>query len=129
MANSDRKCNLLEPCMTPEAPICPLQETTIKNGIWYADEPVCQSLMFENLPWIKKQKAIAALKLKADDGFFTVKMLNALKTVEQGIKGADPADDNAEANWLKEHYSPRKNTSKKRISQTRREPPANARLF
>ena len=129
MVNSDRVCNLLEPCMTPEAPLCPLQETTIKNGIWYGDEPICQAQMFENLPWIKKQKAIAALKLKADDGFFTVKMLNALKTIEPGIKGADPADDNAETSWLEEHRKPRKNTNTKHKTQVHKQPPANARLF
>jgi hypothetical protein len=116
MVFSDRICNLLEPCGTPEAPLCPLQDATIRNGIWYGDEPICQSETFANLPWIKKQKAIAALKLKADEGFFTVKMLNILKKVEPGIKGADPADDNAEHDWLKQ-YNIKPNTYRKRRSK------------
>lgn len=129
MATSDRFCNLLEICATPEAPLCPLQDTTITNGIWYGDEPICQSQMFDNLPWIKKQKAIAAMKLKADDGFFTVRMLNALKTIDRNTRGADPADDDAELNWMKEHYKQRKGTGKKRSATASRRAPADARLF
>ena len=78
MANlDDRRCNLLEPCSTPEAPLCPLQEISLKTAIWYGDEPVCEGENFQNISWIKKQRLIIELGLKADDGFFTVKMLNA----------------------------------------------------
>jgi hypothetical protein len=129
MVFSDKVCNLIEPCGTPEAPLCPLQVATLKHGIWYSDEPVCQSPSFINLPWIKKQKAIAALKLKADDGFFTVRMLDTLKKIEPGLKGADPAEDNAEHNWLKKHYMKRNVSGKKRAKLASSIAPANARLF
>ena len=129
MVFSDRVCNLLEPCGTPEAPLCPIQDATIKNGIWYGDEPICQSEMFANLPWIKKQKAIAALKLKADEGFFTVRMLNSLRKVESGIKGADPADDNAEHNWLEQYYRKPNISRKRRSKLVTCSLPATARLL
>jgi hypothetical protein len=129
MATPDRICNLLELCGTPEAPLCPLQDATLKNGIWYGDEPICQSQMFENLPWIKNQKAIAALKLKADDGFFTVRMLNSIKTIDGQIKGADPEDDNAEQNWLQEHHKGTDRQGKRYSRPAVKHLPADARLF
>ena len=116
----DRLCNLMEPCATPEAPLCPLQEFTLKSAVWYGDEPVCQAEKFQNLPWIKKQKLIADLKLKADDGFFTLKMLNFIKVVGKNLKGADPSDKRAEANWFKDHTSsprPKPAKPKKRLKK------------
>ncbi|HJX03050.1 MAG TPA: hypothetical protein VJ488_00680 [Dehalococcoidia bacterium] len=97
---NERLCNLMEPCKTPEAPLCPLQMTATKNGIWYGDEPVCQCELYSNLPWIRKQKIIAALGLKADAGFFTVSMLNSLRAIAKNLTGADPDDANAESKWL-----------------------------
>ena len=104
--NDDKLCTLLDACGTPEAPLCPMQEITLKSGIWYGDEPVCSSEMFQELGWIKKQRCIAALKLKADDGFFTVKMLNALRVISPGIKGADPDSDDPENEWLRSRQKP-----------------------
>jgi hypothetical protein len=129
MAASDRICNLLETCGTPEAPLCPLQDTTLKNGIWYGDEPICQSEMFQNLPWIKMQKTIAAMKLTADDGFFTVMMLSSLKNIDENIKGADPADDKGELNWLNEHRIKLNKPYKRRSTSPSKQLQAGARLF
>lgn len=104
MANADdRLCNLLEPCSTPEAPLCPLQEISLKTALWYGDEPICEGENFQNIYWIKKQKQISELGLKADDGFFTVRMLSALRAVGKNLKGADPDDVRAEIKWLKQH--------------------------
>jgi hypothetical protein len=97
----DRMCNLFEVCETPEAPLCPLQISTVKHGIWYGDEAICRAKQFQNVPWLKKQNLIAGLRLKTDDGFFTVKMLNTLKVIEKGLKGADPNDKNPELKWIK----------------------------
>lgn len=96
----DRLCNLLEYCNTPEAPLCPLQEITIKNGIWYSDEPICQCELFQNLPWIKKQKLIAELGLKPDAGFFTVRMLNSIRLITKNLRGANPDEAMAEIKWF-----------------------------
>jgi hypothetical protein len=121
-ANDDKLCTLLDACGTPEAPLCPLQEITLKKGIWYPDEPVCSSEMFQNLGWLKKQQLIAAMKLKADDGFFTVRMLNALKTIPQKIKGADPDSDDPEEEWLKSRERPeRKQAANKKASSQKTE--------
>jgi hypothetical protein len=97
---NERTCNLFEPCETPEAPLCPIQIETIRNGIWYPGEPVCKSKRFRNLPWIQKQQKIARMKLTSDDGFFTVKMLDAIHTVTGNIKGADPDEEDAESKWF-----------------------------
>jgi len=92
-------CNLFEEC---EAPLCPLQENTIKHGVWYADEGICRSRKFQGLPWIKKQKKIAKLRLTADDGFFSVRMLDSIKVITRKLKGADPDNPNSEESWIKE---------------------------
>jgi len=97
----DRMCNLFDVCETPEAPLCPLQTSTIKHGIWYGDEGICRAKQFQNISWIKKQYIIASLRLKTDDGFFTVRMLNTLKVINKGLKGASPDDINPESKWLK----------------------------
>ena len=97
---NERTCNLFEPCETPEAPLCPIQIETIKNGIWYPGEPICKSKRFRNLSWIQKQQKIARLKLTPDDGFFTVRMLDAIHTVTGNIKGADPDEVDAELKWF-----------------------------
>jgi hypothetical protein len=104
--NDDKLCTMLDACGTPEAPLCPMQEVTLKRGIWYCDEPICGSETFQELGWIKKQRCIAAMKLKADDGFFTVRMLNALHVVSPGIKGADPDSEDPENEWLRLRHSP-----------------------
>jgi hypothetical protein len=97
----DRMCTLFEVCQTPEAPLCPLQLSTIRHGIWYGDEAICRAGQFQNISWIQKQHRIAALRLKTDDGFFTVKMLTTLKVIGPGLKGANPDDVNPESKWFK----------------------------
>jgi len=117
MLSKDRFCNLFEPCETPEAPLCPLQEKAQRGAIWYGDEPVCQSELFQNLPWVKKQKSISGLGLKADDGFFTVRMLESLGAISKDTKGADPDDPGSEKIWLNlrqvRHQKSTKNISNK----------------
>jgi len=71
------------------APLCPLDDTSITKGIWYPDEDICKSRNFQNLDWIRKQKAI--VKAEAPhDRFFTVEMLQAIKQVRRGIEGISP---------------------------------------
>ena len=111
---SERLCNLFEVCQTPEAPLCPIQETALKHAIWYPGEQICQSKQFQELPWIKKQKQIAALRLKPDIGFFTVRMLESLHVVTINLKGADPDDPDAEAKWFREREEKTAKLSQKR---------------
>lgn len=83
-----------------EAPLCPLQERSKKYGLWYGDEEICKVRKFQTLFWVKKQKQIAKLGLTADDGFFTVEMLNSLRKITKGLKGADPNDYHSASKWL-----------------------------
>ena len=39
--------------------------------------------------------------LKADDGFFTIRMLDFSRIITRNLKGANPDDTNAEIKWLK----------------------------
>jgi len=100
----DRLCNLFEPCESPEAPLCPLRQNTLAHGRWYADEQICKAEKFQKLPWIRRQKRIASLGLTADDGFFTVRMLNSRRagTVGKHLKGADPDYVVSELRWLEQ---------------------------
>ena len=97
---SERSCNLFEPCETPEAPLCPIQIDTIKNGIWYPGEQICKSKRFRNLSWIQKQHKIVREGLTSEDGFFTVRMLESIHIVTKNLKGADPDEPDAESKWF-----------------------------
>jgi len=114
---TEKLCNLFEACGAPEAPLCPLQESTVKRGVWYPDEPICQAEQFQELSWVKKQHQIAALKLTTKNGFFTVRMLEAIRVVSGNLKGADPDDPRAESKWLKERAEKRAIASEKRQAQ------------
>ena len=111
---NERLCNLFEACETPEAPLCPIQESTVKRGIWYPDEPICQAKQFQDLSWIKKQHQIAAFKLKTDAGFFTVRMLDAVHMITRNLRGANPDNPNAELKWLEERFEKRAKFSEKK---------------
>ena len=95
--NKDQ-CHLFETC---EAPLCPLQENTVENGVWYADEQVCRARKHLPISWIKKQKRIVRLGLTSDIGYFTVEMLNAIQRVTRNTKGADPDDIHSKQQWFK----------------------------
>ena len=114
IAAQERLCNLFEPCETPEAPLCPIQSATLRTGIWYPDEPICNARQFQNLSWIKKQRQIAALKLKSSPGFFTVRMLNTIHVVTDYLRGADPDQTDAESKWLKERSGRKQKTTRKK---------------
>jgi hypothetical protein len=99
---NERLCNLFEACESPEAPLCPIQERTVKRGIWYPDEPICQAEQFQGLSWIKKQNQIAAFRLKIDVGYFTVRMLDVIHVITKNIMGADPDYLDGEAKWFEQ---------------------------
>jgi len=86
----------------------------LKHAIWYPGEQICQSKQFQELLWIKKQKQIAALRLKPDIGFFTVRMLESLHVVTGNLKGADPDDPDAESKWFREREEKTAKLSQKR---------------
>jgi hypothetical protein len=111
---NERMCNLLEPCETPEAPLCPIQVNTIKHGVWYPGEPVCKSKRFSYLTWLQKQRKIARLKLNEEAGFFTVRMLEEIHTITKNILGADPDEENAEQKWLTQREEKRASNRNRR---------------
>ena len=108
---TEKQCRLFETC---EAPLCPLDNDSLKHGLWYADEGICRARRFQSLPWIQKQKGIAKLELSVDDGFFTVRMLDSAKTVTKSLRGADPNTPKAEEKWLRQREEKRAKVSQKR---------------
>ena len=83
-----------EGCIDSLCPLC-------GDSIWYPDEPICKVRKYANLPYIKKQKKIAKLKLN-DCYFFTKRILDSIKHVTKRLKGADPDKTNAEEKWFKQ---------------------------
>lgn len=87
-----------------DAVLCPLDESSVRHGIWYADEPVCPR---RDVPdWVRTQKRIAKL-LTGDDGYFTVPMLSAIKQARPGLKGLSPdleisEGQKAEKAWIRD---------------------------
>ena len=104
-------CRLFEGC---ESPLCPLQENTVQYGIWYADEGICKARKFQKLPWVIRQKRIVKQGLTYEDGYFNVRMLEAIQAVTKGLKGADPDDVKSENRWFLERVKMRERVSQKR---------------
>lgn len=96
---TQKDCRRFNDC---EAPLCPLDETSLRAGIWYSNEQICKSHKFASFGWIKRQKKIARLRLAANAGFFTVAMLNSIRAITKNLKGADPANFESEAKWFKQ---------------------------
>ena len=79
-------CALYETCL---APLCPLDRISL-NGVWYPDEEICRSRSHGNFSWIKAQRKIARA---ATTGYFTLEILNSIRTIRKGITGLDPNVD------------------------------------
>lgn len=92
-------CKKYETC---SAPLCPLDEGSLKSGIWYPDEEVCIIRNFRRIPWVRKQIKIA--KKPADvTMYFTIEMLELLKRVGKLSSGANPNIPSSETTWLGKH--------------------------
>jgi hypothetical protein len=71
------------------APLCPLDKESLKNGIWYPNEEICKLRKFSNEKFIKNQKKIIK-KIKSDNTYFTYNMLNQNIKISDDIQGLDP---------------------------------------
>lgn len=93
-------------------------QDSVAHGIWYGNEPICRSKKFQDLPWVKKQRKIASLKLAEDDGYFTVRMLNSLHqaAITRKLEGANPSATDPEAEWQS------KFSQKRTMATTKRHP-------
>ena len=91
-------CALYETCL---APLCPLDRISLK-GVWYPDEEICRSRTHGNLSWIKAQRKITKA---ATTGYFTLEILNSIRTIRKGITGLDPNVDEKPqlVRWLDLH--------------------------
>lgn len=95
------ECKRYETC---DVPLCPLDEQSLKHGIWYPDEDICNSRTSGNFPWIKAQRKIAK-KAARTDRYFNLQMLERNCIVRKGIEGLDPdqAEEYQLEKWLKAH--------------------------
>lgn len=100
---------------TCNAPICPLDEQSLKCGIWYPDEEVCPVRDYVALPWVQSQRKILK-RAGRTDRYFTLSMLERNCIVKGGIEGLDP--DEVEApqlkKWLGAHPEKRAISEKER---------------
>ncbi|RJR46271.1 MAG: hypothetical protein C4576_11315 [Desulfobacteraceae bacterium] len=89
---------------TCNAPLCPLDEQSLKCGIWYPDEEVCAIRDYVALPWVQSQRKIL-MRAGRTDRYFTLSMLERNCIVKGGIEGLDP-DETEEPQlkkWLRAH--------------------------
>jgi len=130
-----QECKRYDTC---SAPLCPMDDQSLQNGIWYPDEEICHNQAYRSLTWIKNQKKIAkkacpvgigprkkgydsygvgSYGAGAMDRYFTLKMLDRNIVIRKGIEGLDPDHDEAYQlrRWLKAH------PEKRELSKTERE--------
>ena len=106
------ECPRFEKC---DAPLCPLDSDSLKNGIWYPDEEICKYQEVNQLDWIKRQRKLSE---KAQFGFyFTYEMLNHKFIIRNGIKGLDPnRTESQEQVDLKKWFSLHPETKEQKIT-------------
>ena len=101
--NKAINCPSYEGC---DAAICPLEEDSVTDALWYPDEGICRSRKFSKLSWLKTQKKIARLSLSSDIGYFTVNMFELIDRVSRGIKGVNPDKPDSRTRWVKQRKKP-----------------------
>ena len=95
------ECKKYDTC---NAPLCPLDEQSLKHGIWYPDEEICGIRTHATLPWIQNQKKLVKKTGRADR-YFNLQMLERNCIIRKGIEGLDPdqAEEYQLKKWLKAH--------------------------
>ena len=97
------KCPYFDTC---DAPLCVNDASSLKNGIWYPDEPICK---IRNAPeWVKRQRKIAK-KVREKNKYFTLEMLKHRARITAALEGLDP--DKPHARQLKEWFEKHKELS------------------
>ena len=91
------KCKYYSVC---NAPLCPLDKDSLKNGIWYPSDGICRLREFAKSLWIWNQKRIDK-KIAVRDGFFTLEMLNKRFRITKTCNGLDSDLDSKTGNELK----------------------------
>ena len=87
------------------APLCPLNEDSLREAVWYPDEDVCRKWHIgRQCRWVRVQRKIARLPDPERRGYFTHAMLDAVGKVSKGINGIDVDKrgdkDEQEATWI-----------------------------
>ena len=97
-----KKCQFFDSC---NAPLCPLDEQSVKRGCWFPGEEICRQL--HHPAWVTRQYKVARkLPHDMESGCFTVRMLQRNCRINTGTRGVDPDKGPAheqEDAWLKEH--------------------------
>jgi hypothetical protein len=108
-------CTLFESC---HAPLCPLDAASLK-GVWYADEEICRSRTYANLPWVRGQRKIGRVGAR---GYFTLEMLRINCIVKRGIAGldADAEEEPQLRRWLADHPERRGMSEEKKATLRQR---------
>ena len=100
------RCPKFDTC---SAPLCPMDEQSLENGLWYPDEEVCTLKKHGGLPWIRKQRKLIKRAARVDR-YFTLEMLERNCIVRGGIEGLDPdvPEELQLKRWLNAHPEKRK---------------------
>jgi hypothetical protein len=80
-----KNCSSYEGC---GAPLCPMDERTLKNCQWFPDEPVCTRRGSMVPDWVKTQRKVAK-RAKHPEFYFTVNDFLVMKRVIRPT-GHDP---------------------------------------
>lgn len=122
-------CRYYQDC---DAPMCP-KDVNFGRFVWFPSEPVCR--LREVPDWVLKQRKIAKLPGIDPEKYFTLRMLNDVERVSEGLEGIDPEFVGGEKLWLaKRSGKPRKKPVKKSGVMTDQgcefeEEPSNPHLF
>ncbi len=119
--NKPEECQRFETC---GAPLCPLDQESLENGIFYASEEVCTRQGLKLL-WLRNQRKIARKTKDPDIGFFTINMIDRRIKISKAIKGIDPDRPDEEKlllnRWFRLHPDrPKKVLTKEQLEKMQR---------
>jgi len=84
-------------------PLCPMDEESLRNGVFYPDDEICPLQAFCHEQWIRNQRKISK-KVRNKDFYFTKKMLERNCIITSATEGQDPDHDLSEKDVDEEHW-------------------------
>lgn len=118
-----KDCNKFDNC---SAPICPMDEQSMKFSVFMADEEVCSNETYRHLPWVTRQRKIAKV-VRDHDTIYTYRMLQRECVMGRAMTGIDPDNEyetlkQEENEWLARHPTKRILTDEERKVRSSRLP-------
>ncbi len=105
-------CPSFEGC---SAPLCPMDTDSLPYAVFYPDEDICNKNGIKP-DWVKKQRKIKK-KARDRETYYTIEMLNSIKSVTSAVRGLDADGRRTEEVFISRRSKPSPTATMPLISQ------------